>query len=364
MPSIKIFIAIILAASFIGGGYAAAQTFGAGIQILPSIIEERVDPGQWLTKSITITNLSDESLTYKIVKRDIGGIASNGTPLFKDEREKTGLELSSWITTAVESVFLRPRQSKKINFSIYVPRQASPGSHVASLLFASTPDRPETSGAAVAYQVGTIIHLRISGVIFEEAEIMEFHANHFIYSRPKVEFTAKVANLGNVIIRPRGPIEITNMFGRKIDTVVINDSAAAVLPKTERSFSASWESNSLAFGRYQAIASLAFGEDDIQTMSRATFFWILPLHVIIPVFAGLIILILIVLFLIKLHIKKKLHELTQATKNIVQQRSDDFLERDLIHHKKHAPISQLAALAIAMAVFVIIFALLIFIFFA
>lgn len=340
-----------------------AQNPKTGIMILPSIIEERVNPSQWLTKTLTITNVGSESLIFYFVKRDINAIASDGTPIFKN-REKTGLELSSWINAPTSQIYIGAGQSKKINFSIFVPRNASPGSHVASLLLANTPGRPQTSGAAVGYQVGVIIHLRIAGAIVEEADVQEFHTDHFVYSRPRVQFTANVANLGNVVIHPRGPIEITNMFNKKTATIVMNDSAAAVLPKTNRDFNIEWKNQNLAFGRYQAILSLAFGEEEMQTISRGTSFWILPMYIIVPTFSGLITIIVLVMLAIKWHIKKKLQQLLNSAETMLHQSSLAKLEQDLIHKKQRAPISHLAATAIAMAIFAIIFILIIFILFA
>lgn len=354
---------ILALALLLNSHQASAQPLGAGVQILPSIIEERVIPGQWLSKTLTITNISDERVNYEFVRRDIIDLSKEGAPIFKDTAP-TGLELSSWIRLPQSTLSLGPRQTKKIQFSISVPREAAPGSHVASLLLARTPDPLKKSGAAVGYQVGPIIHLRIAGTIFEEAEFKEFRANRFVYRRPEVEFSATIANLGNVIVRPRGPIEIANMFGQKVGTVVMNDNGAAVLPKTERTFLALWKNGGLGFGRYQALASLAFGEDGVQTISRTTSFWILPWHLIIPTALGLIMLVLALLFLIKSHIRKKLSTFSKAVETMAHQGPLANLERDLIHKKKHAPLSALGALLIAIAIFIILFVAIIFLFFA
>jgi hypothetical protein len=55
-----------------------------------------------------------------------------------------------------------------------------------------------------------------------------------LYQAPNVAFTAIVANEGNVLLRPRGPIDVTNMFGQKVGEVIMNDQAAAIFPGTAR----------------------------------------------------------------------------------------------------------------------------------
>lgn len=335
-----------------------------GLKVQPAIIEERVDPGQVFSSTLSAANLGSDTKTFYIIKRDISGISPTGAPIFAGEEEKTGFEVSSWIKVSQESITIAPGQTKKIPFSVEIPKDASSGGHFGGIFLSLAPERPEETGIGIGYQVGTIISLQISGEIFEEAQIREFRTNRMIYSRPEVTFITRVENNGNVLVRPRGPLEITDFFEKKVATLRINDAGAAVLPKTTRQFETSWQGEGLAFGRYQAVMSLVYGQDERKTISRTLSFWILPLNIILPVAGGIFGLILLVFILVRLHIRRKLREIRKATENIVSRNSSGTDKREFLHHQKGAPFSRLALMTIAMLIFTLLFLIVLFFFFA
>lgn len=356
MQKLKIFSACL--AFFFGVSLAFSVIVKAqevtGLKVQPAIIEERADPGQIFSSAISATNLGSETKIFYIVKRDINGLSPTGAPIFAGEEEETGFEVSSWIKVSQEAITIAPGQTKRISFSVEVPKNASPGGHFGGIFLSSAPKRPEETGIGIGYQVGTIISLQISGEIFEEAQIREFRTNRMIYSRPEVTFVTRVENVGNVLVRPRGPLEIIDFFDKKVVTLRMNDAGAAALPKSTRQFEASWQGEGLTFGRYQAVMSLVYGQEERKTISRTLSFWVLPLNIILPVAGGIIGLILLVFVLVKLHIRRKLREIHGAAEG----------EQELLHHKKGAPLSRLAVITIVLLVFTLLFLMVLFFFFA
>ena len=336
----------------------------SGLKVQPAIIEEKANPGQTFSSALSATNLSSETKTFYIVRRDINGLSPSGAPIFAGEEEKTGSEVSSWIKVSQESIAIAPGQTKRISFSVEIPKDASPGGHFGGIFLSSAPKRPEETGIGIGYQVGTIVSLQISGEIFEEAQIREFSTDRMIYSRPEVTFIARVENVGNVLVRPRGPLEITDFFDKKVATLNMNDSGAAALPKSTRQFEASWQGEGLTFGRYQAVMSLVYGQEERKTISRTLSFWILPLNIILPVAGGILGLILLVFVLIKLYIRRKLREIRGATENAVHQSRSDTIEREFLHFKKGVSSSRLAVITVVLLVFTLFFLMVLFFFFA
>lgn len=226
-------------------------------------------------------------------------------------------------------------------------------------------ERPKESGVGFGYRVATIINFRVAGDVLEEAWIREFRADKSIYSRPKVTFIARIENLGNTVIKPRGPLEITDMFGKKAATLRVNDAGGAIFPKSVRRFETSWQGEGLAFGRYQVVMSLVYGEESRKTITSLLSFWILPLHIIIPILGGLLLLILVIVFSVKLHIRGKIRELRRATEESIHQSRLGSLERELFHSRdRGAPLTKLAAVAIVLLVFTLIFLIILFFLFA
>jgi hypothetical protein len=160
--------------------------------------------------------------------------------------------------------------------------------------------------------------LRVAGDVVEEAMLREFRTDKKIYGKAEVNFITKVENLGNVIVKPRGPVDITNMFGKKVATLKMNEPAGAILPKEVRRFETLWQDSGLAFGKYEAVMSLGYGEDGIKTISAATGFWVLPGKLIGFTLGGIVVLFLLIFVAVKLYVKRKLGHLSQPTSSAVR----------------------------------------------
>ena len=287
---------------------AFAQTT-IGLQLKPAIVEDKVIPGETHQYSLTVTNISAALGTFYLTAKDIKGVDDQGRPIFSNTGEVTGYELSSWITLPQTSLTLNPGESKNIAFSVQIPLGASPGSHFASIFFNDKPIQPTSSGTGVGFDVGSIVSLRIAGNIHEVAQLREFSTSKLIYANPNVDFSSKVQNLGNVLVQPMGVIQISNMFGREIASVPVNTQFASVFPNSSRTYAANWKSDTFAFGRYQAIVSLVYGDTERKTIYSTTSFWVLPLVPILLVLGSLLILVLCIYVLMKSFVRRKLRQM-------------------------------------------------------
>jgi hypothetical protein len=196
-----------------------------------------------------------------------------------------------------------------VPFVVRVPSDASPGSHFGGIFFDQRPVKQQTTGTGIGIRIGSVISLRIAGDIVEESRLREFSTDKFLYNVPIVTFLTRAENLGNVLVRPRGLVEISDMFGKKMSTVRVNDAAAPIFPGESRPFSVGWEYDGFAFGRYQAVVSLTYGEDGKKTISGTTSFWVLPVKPIIIVLGVILALILGLYISMKVYVRKKLREM-------------------------------------------------------
>ncbi len=288
--------------------FALAQQNAAGIGISPALIEKPAAPAQVLNEVVNVRNLSASEQTYYLYTRDIVGVEGNGTPIFAEEgQEKTGYEMSEWIALGVTEVKLAPDQEVPVPFTITVPEFATPGSHFAGVFVSMDPPKMRSTGASVAYQVANIISIRVAGDAVEDAEIRQFSTGNYIYGKPFVDFEARVENKGSTLVRPVGPLEVFNMFGKRVALLTFNESQAAVFPGTTRDFAITWEDEGPGFGRYEAILSLVYGEQGRQaTISSTVTFWILPANIILPALGVLAVLLLITFVAVKLYVRRKL----------------------------------------------------------
>lgn len=288
--------------------YVEAQA-SAGVSITPSLIEERADPGSVLTQDVYVTNISDSERTYYVYIRDISGVHDQGNPVYLEEGdEKTGYELSSWVTLGLSEVTLAPGSDVRVPVTITVPADATPGSHFGAVFVSLEPPKFREIGAAVGFDVANIISIRISGDVTEHAQIRSFETDQYIYGKPTVEFTARVENKGNVLVRPVGPLEVYNMFGKRVETMEMNSSRGGVFPGTIRDFKLTWQENGLAFGRYEARVGLVYGDKEFgqQTITAVATYWVFPMVIVKPTLAALIVLFVAIYIGVRLYIRRKL----------------------------------------------------------
>ncbi|MEK7638673.1 MAG: hypothetical protein AAB388_00785 [Patescibacteria group bacterium] len=297
----------------------AAQQVGVSIE--PALIEETLDPGVHEEHTVTIKNLNNSEQTFFLFTRNISDVRDGSVPVFADEGEETGMELSDWIVLPVSSITLPAGGSERITFQLNLPEDASPGSHFGSVFISVDAPEIEKSGAAVGYQVGNIISIRVTGEVVEEASIRQFSTNKFFYGSQNVDFSAKIENVGNVLVRPIGLIEIENMLGQKVDTVNFNKSQGGVFPHRSQEFASQWTGDSIGFGRYEAVLSASYGDVGAKkTMSSTVSFWILPLHIIGPALGVLAVLLLVTFIFVRMYISRTLAHLTQGSTRIVHRR--------------------------------------------
>lgn len=332
---------------------SAAATVSAqeGVELKPAVIEERVEPGSVRTFSIKVTNISDTQKTFYLNAQDITGLDDAGLPIFSDETEITPYELSQWIEIPESAVTLGARETKEVSFTVRVPAEASPGAHFGGVFLDARPPRLRSNGSSIGLRVGTIINLRIAGNATEDAQMREFSTSKIIYGSPNVEFNVKIANLGNVLLRPHGLVEISDMRGAKVGLVKINNSGAAVFPNAEKTFAETWNHEGFAFGRYQAVVSLVYGEDGRKTVSGVTSFWVLPFKPILIALGSIFAVILLMYAFIRMYISRKLREMGARGGSVYSRRNQNVVPRLLM-------------VALTLVFFSIVFLIILFLMFA
>lgn len=298
---------------------ARAQAPGAGIGLSPAVIEENVEPGQSKRYIINVSNLSGNDQLYYVYARDIVDVKSGGVPVYAEaDLDKTGYELSDWVVLDVSEVNVPAGGQVPISFTVNVPTSATPGSHFGALFLSVDPPRLRSTGAAVGYQVANIITLRVAGEAVEAAEIRQFSTDRYVYGGTNVNFDLRIENKGNVLLRPTGPLEITNMFGKLVAQFDFNDTAAGVFPKTTREFTFPWQDDGIGFGRYVARVSPVYGDSGRNTITSTVSFWILPMNIIGPALGALFVVLLVVYFGIRLYVRRTVAMMSGGDRRIVR----------------------------------------------
>jgi len=268
-------------------GTIAFAEQNAGITLIPATVERALDPGAVISETLKITNESNEDKEYYLYKKNISGVENGGVPVFAESSsEKTGYEITDWIEIQTEPLKVSAHQSVEIPLIVNVPSTATPGSHFGAIFISVEPPKLREIGAGVGYEVASIVSIRISGDIIDTASIRSLSTDKLLYGSKNVHFTAKIQNSGNILIRPRGPMSITNMFGAKPEVMTINEDLAGVFPGTMRDIEFDWNSEGLGFGRYEAVLALIYdGKEGQKTIDATQVFWVFPFKIMMIVLA-------------------------------------------------------------------------------
>jgi hypothetical protein len=324
--------AVLFGALVILPNAASAQENQAGLSISPAIIESDnpIDPGTTLEHSVTVKNLNNSEQTFYLSTRNIVDM-QDGTPVFSENNEKTGMEMSEWIKLPVSQITIPAGASEQVVFKMEVPADATPGSHFGSIFISVDPPDIEKSGAAVGYKVANILIARISGEANDSANIRQFATKKFFHGSKNVDFSLRMENLGNVLVKPTGPVEISNMLGQKVDMFIFNEEQASVFPGRVREYSFNWTGEGTGFGRYEALISTVYGDNGAKkTLSSTVSFWILPMNIILPALGALLFILLVTFIFVKLYIRRTLAHLSHGQGRIVRKRRQRGLPATLL----------------------------------
>lgn len=298
----------------------------AGIGLKPANIAENMEPGEVRQFTVLVSNVSEQDQNFYLYKRDISGVRDGGVPIFADKDLDTGgFAISDWIQLEADRLEVKAGEERPMSFIMSVPQDASPCDHFGGIFVSAEPPELEASGAAIGYQVANIVSIRVAGECVEKAQIRQFSTDNYLYGSSNVTFNLKFENGGNTLLRPTGPLTITNMFGKEVANFVFNEEQAGVFPGVTREFVFDWSSDETGFGRYEAMVSPSYGEEGFkQTAFSTATFWILPMNIILPAAGVLAVLLLIAYVSIRIYVQRKLayYGATAGTRKLVRRRSN------------------------------------------
>ena len=296
------------------------------LTISPARLEVSGDPGTSITKEITLSNDSktaDE--TYYVTYSNFEAQGETGSPRFVDPTN----DLGTWMTSD-KMVTLKPNESKKVSFTINIPKDAYSGGHFAAIFFGNNPG--DAGQVSVGAKTGTLILLTVTGNVLEAGGLSSFTTvgNNRIFNTLPVSFQYRWKNDGNDRVKPSGQVTIRNMFYLPVATIDANSVSGNVLPHSTRLFDGivwtnyqltqgevipssffgrvSYQWKNFAMGPYFAKLNLAYGVDNKNHSSKTDIFFVFPWQLII---------IILVILAIVLFIGKKL--LKAYNRNIIAQ---------------------------------------------
>lgn len=286
LAAVAFFLVVMVTPSF----FAKAAN-PSTISISPVTFDLSGNPGDTVTNEIMIRNSGSDPAEVSVEAQDFVATGEEGEVTLEDRNDS--YSLSKWIQVDSSKFELQGGQSKAVKFVIRIPYNAEPGGHYASVFAHLSPTNGNAqSGSLVGQKIASLVLLRVGGNAKEDAKIAGFTTSMDSYEAGPVDFNIRIQNTGSVHIKPKGIIAITDIFGKKIADVPVEQKN--VLPDATRHMTAKWE-NVPTFGKFTASLLTYYGTDNKQ-ITAATTFWIIPWKLIL-VWSLVIIAVIVVLWL-------------------------------------------------------------------
>ena len=290
-----LFSLVILSVSFTAPAFAQ-QTPGQGLEISPPLIERSVDPGQSLTLSVKLRNITTSALVTTGSIDDFVAEGEEGQPklLIDNNGEPSPYTFKPWVKS-ITRLSLAPQEVKTAQVVIQVPQDASPGGHYGVIRFSAVPPELEGTGVALSASLGSLVLLNVSGDVVKNASIEELYSaqnnkKRGFFEKGPITLGLRLKNDGSVHIKPTGTLRVTNMLGRESAVLSVNETGGNILPSSIRKFEQQLDKSTL-FGRYKVEANVQYGG---KNLSDSITFWVIP-YKLIAIILGVLVLLFVLL---------------------------------------------------------------------
>lgn len=308
--SVYVFLSLVLFCLCVSFSYAQEKQV---MSVTPPLFQLSINPGDIWQSSVKVVNGNPYPLTVYAELFNFKAVGEAGQGRFIPLGEAGGdnATLAEWITLPSGPYVIPPEQTADVSFFVEVPENASPGGHYAAIQISTEPPKNTNELAVLTSQVVTsLLFMRVEGDMHEAATIREFRALDAFLDVPDATFSLRFENKGNVHLQPKGDIQITNMWGTERGTIPVNYQThyGNVLPGTIRDFNFSWKSEfkMTDIGRYKAIATLGYGENEIKNVTAVAYFWVIPIKWTLIVLTILGIFITLITLMVKAYVRRML----------------------------------------------------------
>lgn len=258
------------------------------LEINPAKLDFVVQRGTVTRQDVTITNKHSGKVSLKAAVENIVPNGENGET--KPANEPTPYDLKKFSTVGPTDFTLEPKESRKVQVSINVPANESPGGYYGILRFSPTAgaDLPQV---AVKADIASLFLVRVPGPATEEGSIKELFASKGdggkvggIFFGSELNLVTRINNGGNVHFATAPTFQTSDQFGKSGLKSTLE--SRNIFPKSDRRFETTWSGIGSGLHTVTVAADLPNKPAQQQTFK---------ILVITPLVAGIIAVVLVIL---------------------------------------------------------------------
>lgn len=265
-----------------------AQDGSVGLSISPVTFELSAEAGDRLIEQVKVFNPTQSPMTVRMKVEDFTAVGDEGQVALMEPDENYTYSLARWVTVAPSEFILEAGKQQYVTVEISIPSSAEPGGHYGSIVASLSGAVQDVTGSAVGNERGSLILLRVAGNVEEALLIDTFSAPSFSEYGP-IPFEIKFENIGNVHVKPKGFVTITNMSGKEIAQLEIPERN--VLPGAKRQADLEWSETNM-IGRFTATMVANYGQG--QVITDTVTFTVFPWKIALAILAVVVILVVLI----------------------------------------------------------------------
>lgn len=278
-----------------------AGVFASEITIRPFLIDETLQPRDSVTKTITLTNKyeSRKAVLYATVNEITvgaeGEIKEFISPVMTD-RTNT---VTSWIEIGRGRIELKPGETIEVPITLSIHPYAKPGEYHVFVGFVEASKRYEAEAQAMAGDAnGVIVKITIADKREDSMRISSFVVDRFVTGDDNRTINIEVENMGDLPSAPTGEIIFYDSRGVEVTSVPVNMNGEVIAPGESAVLKSSVPLDD-SLGRFKANVSLQYGENQRASLFDTAFFYMMPMHLLLLVFGGILFIALMVALLFR-----------------------------------------------------------------
>jgi len=264
----------------------------------PGRTEVRINPGETVTRYITVANRIASGRAFSFSVEDMSGTADGSENVVLLGDQSGPYSLRDYISFPTEAVTLDLNTRATIPVTISMPPDAEPGGYYGAVLVSThevlTEDSATGARSPMIARVGTLFFITVPGASDVAGELLDVSTTNqqVWYQSGPVDINILFENKGSVHLNPYGEVRVTNMLGDEVGFVKLDPWF--VLPKSLRVREITWDREFL-LGRYNFTVQVNRGYEDIVD-TRSFVIWVLPWKIVLGVFVAIFFVLFIIRF--------------------------------------------------------------------
>jgi hypothetical protein len=257
------------------GEWAVLPTSEGGVTPRTSFFYD-LDPGAKIDDSVTIQNLTQDPITFRLYPADAFNPSTGGIAVAGQEASVT--DAGGWITLATNEWTLPAGMQVDVPFTVTVPSDATPGDHAAGISALDLSAQAQDAGSDVQVEVqkavAVPVFVRVAGPIRSSMTLTDIsvaaESPILFVGQRSTRVTATVTNTGNVRLSPEvsATLDATGPGGGSFPSTTVEN----LLPGASQTVTLELDSSPVAGPATVKVNAVAEGV----SIQRSTSFWTVP----------------------------------------------------------------------------------------